>query len=275
MQRLTILVNSCDKRSDAWVPFFELLHIFWKDCPYEIVLNTESKDFEYDKLNVRVIHTGNLSWGKRFKTVLNQIDSEYILYFLEDFFLMSDVSTDAFNEAFELMQNDKSIGFIGLKYNKELTFLDGSHHTNGRHFIPKDELKLWHRVNNQVGIWRKEWLLKLIREHETPWEFDNYASIRSKKDSYKVLLINNTADGIPSVFDYGVDVNLGYGIYAGKWLKNNKTLFERYGIEVDFEHYGWYDENEKEVRKYSKIKLMLYPLKNYFQKKYRRYKSMK
>ncbi len=40
---VTVLINSCDAYSDLWEPFFKLFSIYWPDCPYEIVLNTEYK----------------------------------------------------------------------------------------------------------------------------------------------------------------------------------------------------------------------------------------
>ena len=42
---ITIIVNSCDKYSDLWYPFFELLRIQWPDLSYPIILNTESKTY--------------------------------------------------------------------------------------------------------------------------------------------------------------------------------------------------------------------------------------
>ena len=49
---VTILVNSCDKYEDAWEPFFKLFSIQWPECPYKIILNTESKNFSCDYLSV-------------------------------------------------------------------------------------------------------------------------------------------------------------------------------------------------------------------------------
>lgn len=95
-----------------------------------------------------------------------------------------------------------------------------------------------HRVNSQAALWRRKWLLDLIRDHETPWEFEIYASIRSKRTSKKVLQINNTNSVMPGIFHYGIDVQDGYGIYGGKFLHKNKELFDRYGIQVNYENLG-------------------------------------
>lgn len=239
MGNLTILVNSCDKYEDAWEPFFRLLKRFWPECSYEIVLVTENKKYHCDYLNVRTFCGGKKSWGMRLKSALESIESEHVLYFLEDFFLMKRVDENTFQQAFKLICNDPNIGFVGLKNNHAYYWKDGSPCHSSEPFLSKDEIKVFHRVNNMVGIWKREWFVKLIRTYETPWEFDNYASERSKKYPYKVLLINNEV--LPEVFTYELDYEFGYGISHGKWLPKNKELFDKYDITVDFDKMGWLD----------------------------------
>ena len=54
---LAILVNSTDRYSDTWQPFFTLLGRYWPECPYPIVLNTETLDFEHPGLEIHASHT--------------------------------------------------------------------------------------------------------------------------------------------------------------------------------------------------------------------------
>ena len=51
MDKIALLVNSCDKYEDLWAPFFTLLKKYWNP-EYPIVLNTESKDFNFEGLNI-------------------------------------------------------------------------------------------------------------------------------------------------------------------------------------------------------------------------------
>ena len=187
-----------------------------------------------------------IPWAKRLKNVLSRITSEYILYFLEDFFLMSPVSDESFSQAFELMESDKLIGYIGLKYNKTHEFKDKSKEDFTQPFLNKDDLVKLNRVNSMTALWRKSWLESLIRMHETPWEFEKYASIRSLRTKEKVLIINNKI--CPPVFDYQVDFVYGYGISGKKWLPKNKELFKKYDITVDFNNLGFIDEYTYQTR---------------------------
>jgi len=50
---LSIFVNTSDNFEDCWDPFFKLFSIFWPNCPFPIVLNTETKDYSYPGLNIR------------------------------------------------------------------------------------------------------------------------------------------------------------------------------------------------------------------------------
>ena len=84
--RVSILVNSCDLYESVWDPFFKLLAIQWPDCPYDMYLNTEHKEYACDFLNVKTVCTGDdVPWSVRIKRALAEIDSEYILFFLGSF----------------------------------------------------------------------------------------------------------------------------------------------------------------------------------------------
>ena len=74
--------------------------------------------------------------------------------------------------------------------------------------------------------------------HESPWEFEKYGSYRSKKYNQKIMIINNMYGIMPPVFDYDVEIKYGHGLTLGQWLPKNKELFEKYGIDVNFDNLG-------------------------------------
>lgn len=240
MKNVTILVNSCDKHESAWEPFFKLLKIQWPECAeYKFILNSETKTYNCDFLDVTTICSGTkLTWSERLKNVLRQIDTEYILYFLEDFFLQKRVSNETLLEAVDYIKNNEDVGYIGLKYNPKHNFKDETAVDLSKHFLNKDNIITMNRVNSMTALWRKDWLMSVLRDHETPWEFELYGSVRSRRYKQKVLVINNVNGVCPPVFAYEVDPKHGYAINGGKWLPKNKELFEKYGIEADFDILG-------------------------------------
>ena len=36
--KCTIIVSSCDSYSDLWIPYLNLLKLYWPNCPYKINL---------------------------------------------------------------------------------------------------------------------------------------------------------------------------------------------------------------------------------------------
>lgn len=238
MSKVAIIVNSCDKYKDAWDPFFKLLKIQWPECiNYEIILNSETEVYNCDFLDVKTICGGKTTWSSRLKSVLNKTDSDLIVFLLEDFFLKSPVSQSDFLKSVDLMSNDSSVGYIGLKYRPERKLKDGS--VSQRDFISRDDLQVNYRIPLISSIWNKKFFIKLLRNHETPWEFEEYAGIRSKKYKYKIFDINNNQGFCNAVFDYDIDMQYGIGIAKGKWLMpKTKEFLDSYGIEVNYNNLG-------------------------------------
>lgn len=242
---LTVLVNSCDLYEDAWEPFFKLFHIQWPDCQYDIVLNTETKKYKCDYISVKTICSGrNIPWSKRLRNVLNQIDSEYILFFLEDYFLLSPVKEYVLDEAIKEIKNNKRIGFISLYPDMNKAWYWKVKKNYGKYFTYLTKKSSW-RINAQVTLWRKDFLLKVLRDKESAWEFEDYGTVRAKYMTQKTLCCRIDS---PVAFDYHMYQTFGYGINRGKWLKKNKELFDKYNISVNFENLGWYEKKDKPPR---------------------------
>lgn len=237
---VTIIVNSCDKYEDTWYPFFRLLKTYWPCCDdYDIILNTETKQYNCDFMKLRTINCEpSLTWSERLKNILDQIDTEFVLFFLDDFFIKSPVNNSSVAEAISLMKSDDKIGYIGLKYNKTHKFRNPEMPLPEEHFFNRDLTDTVNRINCNSALWRKDWLTGLLRKHESPWEFEKYGSIRSRRTDKKVLIINNVNGIMPPAFDYNVEIKYGHGLTLGQWLPKNQELFAENGIEVNFDNLG-------------------------------------
>ncbi len=237
---ITILVNSCDFYEDAWEPFFRLLNLFWKDCPYDIVLNTETKQYHCDFMTVKTINSGiGKSWTGRVRYALEQINTKYVLFALEDFFLLGKVNTDIFNLAVELLEKDSKIGLITfLRKKMNMKFPEKDNLDKCFRLVSNKEKN---RANIFFALWRKEYFLKLIPFDEDPWTYEKEASIRSQFAGYKILTQDYNFSS--PVFHYCMDPKDGYGITQGKWLIKNKPFFESKGIfGVNYNRLGMFDE---------------------------------
>lgn len=50
MSETSILIPSCDKYSDLWIPFFTLFWQHWPDCPFPVYLGSNEEVFEHPKV---------------------------------------------------------------------------------------------------------------------------------------------------------------------------------------------------------------------------------
>ncbi len=235
--RCAVLVTSCDNYEDAWNPFFTLFSIMWQDCPYPLFLNTETKNYAHEKLEITCLHptrpakkNKTISWSNRLRQAVEQIDAPYILFFLEDFFLMSEVRADVVEKCLTHMEETSDVGFVNFysdPHTSEVVWDE---------FSPIDP-EYDYGINTMTALWNKEYLLAILRD-ENPWDFEFFATRRAKKMPYRCL---THLKEFPPVFDYSIKIENGYGIYQGKWLKNNQSLFEKHGIKVDLEKRGVID----------------------------------
>lgn len=259
---VTILVNSCDLYEDSWYPFFKLLQIQWPDCPYKVVLNTETKKYDCSFMNVETINTGkDLSWTARLRCVLNQIDSEFILFFLEDFFLQSPVRTEAFEKALEIIKNDKNVGLVHFTPVEKDTPIPQNDLDNSFYELPKRKRTLRTRV--AVSLFRKEYFLKLLYGDENPWQYERESHIRSMFAGYKIIRQDYSL--YHPTFYYTLDHSIGIGITSRKWLKNCKQLFESLGIyDVNYDNLGIMDDKTSEQIKKDKSDIKKVGFKEWF-----------
>ena len=229
----SVIVNTCDKYEDAWFPFFELVKKYWKGCQYIFYLNTESKQYTHDGLNVTVINENrascyNASWGVRMKNCLKQIESKYVILLLEDFFLQDNVDQAELDSCIQMMENDENIKAI---YFKQIDGYSTVYPKDQQYFIMSGKKR--YILNLQAGLWRTEDLYALIDDNDTPWSFEEEGASRvSEKDVFLCSTRGTHTDMSNCAFPYLTDRRTGFGIWAGKWLWNNNKLFKKNGIEI-------------------------------------------
>ncbi|HIE02761.1 MAG TPA: hypothetical protein EYP59_21180 [Thiotrichaceae bacterium] len=171
---LGILVLSCDKFADLWKPFFTL---FWQNyennSPYPVYLGSNTVGYEETK--IKTIYSGeDRDWSTSCRTILQQIPHKYILLLLEDFFITSKIDSVKITQSVQFMQenNAKHIHFRPTPKPDK--------------WLPNQEIGFYekrapYRVN-VAGFWDREYLLNLLIDGESPWNFEIQGSYRTAYD---------------------------------------------------------------------------------------------
>ncbi len=245
LEKLTIVVHSCDSYSDLWVPFFTLLKKYWPNLTCPIILNTESKDFSFSGLNITCVHPKNInvSYSARLKNALKYVKTEYVLPLLDDFFLRETVDEKRIEQIITYMEQDKSITY----FNSESTPLYCNDFEadkyEGFHRIPPGNN---YTLNMQAAIWRTERYCHYWKGNVSPWEWEFFVNVKtcfSKNEKFYCAL----SDGF---LDYGHKATGDiWGVYRGKWvIEDVKPLFLKENISVNFCERGIFDL-EKDSKK--------------------------
>ena len=271
-KRATIVVFSCDGYEDVWNPFFTLMDKYWKNCKYDVVLNTESKEYHetFENLNIRTLNLyksgQKVPYGKRVIEHLKAIDTEYVITLMDDFFIRSEVDQEVLEQVMDWMDADKKIASFCLIHHDDPHSCRYYRNEKGyKNFSLRPRYcKL--NYDMQANVWRRDVLIKSWRKYESPWEWEGPANVRSFDDGYKYYDLDDTA---PFPIDY-IDYKKGEwsGIRKGKWVKETVyDLFEKNDIKIDYSKRGFFDEKLDIRKPKTTIKSFLREVRSYGNKR--------
>lgn len=239
--KCTLLLSSCDAYSDIWELFFKVLSIEWPDMPFDVVINTETKKFTYGNYDIKCysIRNKKIGWGGRLKEILKQIESEFVLIFLEDFFLHDKVDTKKIYQCVEWMEQNKNISVFSFAESQDERNIVSKKYLG----FEKRPLFASYKFNCQVALWRRKHLIQYLRRTESPWEWELYGNRRSyrflNREFYS--LCRNEPEIIPYYYSR---INKSYKwslLCKGKWYYPLAQYYnDKYGLQIDLNKRGYF-----------------------------------
>jgi hypothetical protein len=224
MYNTAILVMTCDSYEDAWKPFFALKEKYWADCPFPVYVGTEKKDCQYADYTLK--HTG--SWTKRVRESLQEMDCEYVVFMLEDFFIRYYVDQEFINMTL-FWFDDKTAVF---SFEEEF---DPTYPSDVFGFRLKPN-KSRYLHSCMPSIWRKSVLIDELNCDTDAWKWEKMTVDSPLK--FHILEFGN------QVIDIGYKKFSNFGIKQGKWVKSDVVpLFEKENIEIDLLARGFYEKD--------------------------------
>lgn len=250
-EKCSFLVSSCDKYRTAWYPLFSLVKRYWPNSPSKKYLIAESFNFHLDGMDIQVLKNKiGSAWGNNLLSALNLIDTEYVIFSLEDFFLVDYVKEEIIEKCTTWMDENPQIAQIRLKPSSDSINLRViKKYEEFR--IAKDTMP--YRIDTQVAIWRRKRMMELADLKDTAWRFESQGTKRAIGSPYLFLCayLEDMHDISKMVYPYYLDpenyFRRGYSIAWGKWMWNNKGLFEKNGIYgVNYKELGVMTQKQAE-----------------------------
>lgn len=221
---VSVLIYSCDKYSDAWGPFFELLFRYW-DCPYQIYITAETEQCLIPE--VKTINTDAPTWTERIRSAAGEIPTKYIIGMCEDFFIRKPVKQYMIDSCKKNM--DKFSNIACFNFEKDY---DGAGKSAIEQFGKKPAGHNFQK-SCQPTLWRKSILMELLDCKMDPWQWEDSETT----EKYDFYIYTGNIEGL--TFDYGLYERNPFGIVKGKWYGPDiRPLFERERINVDLTKRG-------------------------------------
>jgi hypothetical protein len=178
------------------------------------------------------------NWTNRVKEQIEAIGTEYIILFLEDFFLQDKINQKDIDYCLEFLHqcNGHCVRMIRWPApNKKI---------QGEKLIGEISTGTSYRISTQVAIWRKSSLLNLMKTDESIWQFEIDGSKRSDR-LYPEGFYGTWSD----IMTYKHHV-----VERGKWFPWEARKFGKMNIGCDFTKRAIM--TQKEANKWRKAKFV-------------------
>ena len=226
------VVFSCDRYSDLWPLGTTLFNRYWPECPFPKFLASDTTPSEFNGfVSLGCKSDIQLEWSKRLLVILEGLSQyEYILMFLDDFFMVGPVNTALIQTYFAEMRT------IGAPCLRLVPHRSLQRRLPGSDLLDEHVRGLPYRTSTQASFWRRERLMALLEPGESIWDFEARGSVRS--EAWPEPFLAARKQPVPYI-----DV-----ISRGKWMPRGLELCKHEGLPVDlaarrvftkFEHLYW------------------------------------
>lgn len=218
-EELSILICSCDEYIDIWPAFFFFLKKHWPNCSWPIFLMTNHEKWSYP--NLSVINVGDGAWGTRFLCALNELKTRYALILMEDYLLLKPPDESFINAAMNYMREER------VSYLRLFPLPGPDRIINRLQDIDIGEIEPGsdYRVSLQASLWDVDYIKKLVRPEDSPWDFELAGTKRSNRMEDKLHSVSSETRYPISYYCTAVD--------KGRWKKEAVKLCRKNGIKPD------------------------------------------
>ena len=218
---MIILVMSCDKNEDLWLPFHLCIEKYWKDHP-QVIYSTETKTNQYYKTIAKDYPIGK--WTKRVRDTVKELECDNVLIMVDDLFIRKHVDTELIKCAESYIGG--IIGGVNLEKKFDTNDIRLDYLVSLRNYYGK------FKTSVMCQIWSKRAILDIFSCEKDPWTFE-----KDNQSLNYLFLISNYGNFI----EWGYSERKWFGIRKGKWCKECKEFFDKENIKIDYSIRGFYE----------------------------------
>lgn len=229
VNNLTILTHTHSDCADIWPMYFRCMkNYLGSDIPHHVVTD---EFIRQDYSITQTIYQKDSYFSDRLSESLDHIDTEFVLFMLEDYVLYAPTDNVLLNTLIETMKNDSRIGFIRLLQSGATPIAD---YDDNIYVIHPDERYFF---STQATIWRKDLLKQLVSSCDIP-------SVRSEPETSPHLSAITTIGAcvkgrgklVGGHFDSLCLPYVATACVGGKWNVSEYpdliTMLSDYGIDI-------------------------------------------
>ncbi len=212
-----VYVASCDSYADLCPGFFNAFQRYWPDCEYSVYLGSDHTPCNLAHATPLLSDVGNI-WSLRVRDHLRCIKEPYVLFMLEDFFIRKPVDTGMVREALRFAQAEDA-GLV------RLIPRPGPNSTINNHDWIGECVGCYpYRICTQASIWNRTYLIQLLSESESIWQFEHNVQKRSIASQKRIYAAQ--VDVIPYR-----GVLFHHVVEKGRWIPTEYLKFRIAGIQ--------------------------------------------
>lgn len=173
MNEFSIVIPSCDKYSDVWVPLLKNLEKKWPDNTLRIYLISNFKKIKFrNVINLRIGQ--DKSWSDNLKNALEFIPEKNIFLLIDDLFFIN------------IVDNKKVLFYLELFQRKNMDYFrfNPTPPPNVKTEIDKVGIikpGSYYRSSTVLSLWKKSVLVDVLKENESAWEFELLGAKRTDR----------------------------------------------------------------------------------------------
>lgn len=198
MNNCKICCLTNDKASWSINPFSYLFNKFWSNEQLVDIVGFNKPSFNLsDNFNFISIASDNWPsnmWTNQLFTYLGRIEEDYVILFLEDYWLDKPVNIECVEAMVDYIQTDNSILRIDLTNDRSQHNTAILHDQYLGYEIIRTPANTRYQMSFQVGCWSKKRLLEVLVPNEDAWQTEIEGTKRLRKPQFKDFKVLGTKE---------------------------------------------------------------------------------